>query len=233
MKFWHLVLIFLLFLNIKALANETDLNEFEQEYSAYEVNDPLSGYNKMMTKFNIALYDYGFRPVLKGYNAITPEFVRTGVRNFFDNLLSPLRFIGNVFQFKFREAGDEFKRFTANTILGFGGFRDVASLMGIQKHPADVGTILAHWGVGSGFHIVLPVLGPSNLRDTLSLPVDWFLQPTAYIDPVWLRVSTSAYGFSNEFSFRIKELDEIYHNTPNVYPFLRDAYEQRRIQLSK
>lgn len=233
MKKWHLVLIFSLFVNIEALSNEQGLDEFEQEYSGYSVSDPLSGYNKIMTGFNVALYDYGFRPILKGYNIATPEFVRVGVRNFFDNLLSPLRFVGNVFQFKFSEAGDEFKRFLANTILGFGGVRDVASIMGIQKHPADVGLILAHWGVGGGFHIVLPVLGPSNLRDTLSLPADWFLQPTAYIDPTWLRITLSAYAFGNEVSFRTRELDEIYHNTPNLYPFLRDAYEQRRIELSK
>ena len=87
--------------------------------------------------------------------------------------------------------------------------------------------------MGSGFHIVLPVLGPSNLRDALALPVDWFLQPTAYIDPTWLEIVVSAYGFGNELSFRLDELDEIYYNTPNVYPFLRDAYEQRRIELSK
>ena len=133
MKIWHLILVFLLFLNIEVCADEVSLDEFEQEYSSYEVNDPISGYNKIMTNFNIALYDYGFRPILKGYNAITPEFFRTGVRNFFDNLLAPLRFIGNVFQFKFNEAGDEFKRFVANTILGFGGVRDVASVMGIQN----------------------------------------------------------------------------------------------------
>lgn len=233
MKSWRLLLAFFIFLNVVSFADETNLDEFEEEYSSYKVNDPISGYNKMMTSFNIALYDYGFKPILKGYNAITPEFFRTGVRNFFDNLLAPLRFIGNVFQFKFREAGDEFKRFLANTTLGFGGVRDVASVMGIQKHPADIGIVLAHWGVGSGFHIVLPVLGPSNLRDTLSLPVDWFLQPTAYIDPTWLEIAVSAYGFGNELSFRLDELDEFYHNTPNVYPFLRDAYEQRRIELSK
>ncbi len=175
MKVWRLILVFLIFLNLKALADDPALAEFEQEYSSYEVSDPVSGYNKIMTAFNLALYDYGLRPILKGYNFITPQFFREGVRNFFDNLLSPLRFIGNVLQFKFTAAGDEFKRFLANTTLGLGGIRDVATAMGIQKHPADLGTVLAHWGVGSGFHLVLPVLGPSNLRDVLTLPVDWFI----------------------------------------------------------
>ncbi|EAJ1396829.1 VacJ family lipoprotein [Campylobacter coli] len=223
----------LLFSTIFAFANELDLNDFEEEYQSYKVNDPLYGYNKAMTSFNVALYDYSLRPILKGYNAITPEFIRTGVRNFFDNLFAPLRFVGNVLQFKFEEAGEEFKRFSANTIMGFGGIMDPASKMGLKKHPADLGTVLAHWGVGSGFHIVLPILGPGNLRDTLTLPATWYASPTAYIDPTWASIAISAYGFGNELSFRLDEIDEIYYNTPNLYPFIRDAYEQRRNELSK
>ncbi len=223
----------LLFSTIFAFANELDLNDFEEEYQSYKVNDPLYGYNKAMTSFNVALYDYSLRPILKGYNAITPEFIRTGVRNFFDNLFAPLRVVGNVLQFKFEEAGEEFKRFSANTIMGFGGIMDPASKMGLKKHPADLGTVLAHWGVGRGFHIVLPILGPSNLRDTLTLPANWYASPTAYIDPTWASIAISAYGFGNELSFRLDEIDEIYYNTPNLYPFIRDAYEQRRNELSK
>ncbi|HEB7596732.1 TPA: VacJ family lipoprotein [Campylobacter coli] len=223
----------LLFSTIFAFANELDLNDFEEEYQSYKVNDPLYGYNKAMTSFNVALYNYSLRPILKGYNAITPEFICTGVRNFFDNLFAPLRFVGNVLQFKFEEAGEEFKRFSANTIMGFGGIMDPASKMGLKKHPADLGTVLAHWGVGSGFHIVLPILGPSNLRDTLTLPATWYASPTAYIDPTWASIAISAYGFGNELSFRLDEIDEIYYNTPNLYPFIRDAYEQRRNELSK
>ncbi len=233
MKIWRFVLVFFIFFNALVLAEEPNLDEFEEEYSSFEVNDPISGYNKIMTSFNIALYDYGINPLLRGYNFVTPQFFREGVRNFFDNLLSPLRFLGNVLQFKFEQAGDEFKRFLANTLLGFGGVRDVASIMGIEKHRADMGTVLAHWGVGGGFHIVLPVLGPSNLRDTLALPIDWLLQPTAYLDDFWFKVAISAYAIGNDLSFNLDELDEIYHNTPNVYPFIRDAYEQRRIELSK
>lgn len=216
-----------------SFAKEPSLNDFEQEYKSYEVNDPLLNYNKAMTNFNVALYDYGLRPILKGYNAITPEFIRIGVRNFFDNLFSPLRFLSNVLQFKFQEAGEEFKRFSANTIMGFGGLMDLASKMGLKKHPADLGTVLAHWGVGSGFHIVLPVLGPSNLRDALTLPTTWYANPAAYINPTWKNIAINTYGFGNEFSFKLNEIDEVYHNTPNLYPFLRDAYEQRRNELSK
>lgn len=207
--------------------------DFEQEYQKYEVNDPLSGYNKIMTGFNVALYSYALNPLLKGYNAITPEFFRTGARNFFDNLLGPLRFVGNVLQFKFHYAGEELQRFLANTIIGFGGLMDPASKMNLTKHPADLGLVLAHWGVGGGFHIVLPILGPSNLRDTLALPALWYASPSSYLEPAWVSVTVGAYSFANELSLRLDELDELYFNTPNLYPFLRDAYEQRREELSK
>ncbi len=93
----------LIFFAVFAFAKEQNLDDFEQEYQNYQVNDPLSGYNKAMTSFNVALYDYGLRPVLKGYNTITPEFIRLGVRNFFDNLLAPLRFVGNILQFKLKK----------------------------------------------------------------------------------------------------------------------------------
>lgn len=229
----QLFLKFFLLLCVTSFLSAQDLNDFEEEYQSYKVNDPLSGYNKAMTSFNVTLYDYGFRPILKGYNAITPEFIRLGVKNFFDNLFAPLRFVGNILQFKFEKAGEEFKRFSANTIMGFGGIMDPASKMGLKKHPADLGTVLAHWGVGGGFHIVLPVLGSSNLRDMLTLPATWCAVPTAYIDPTWASMAINTYGFANELSFKLNEIDEIYYNTPNLYPFLRDAYEQRRNELSK
>ncbi|MBK1972253.1 MlaA family lipoprotein [Campylobacter sp. TTU_617] len=214
-----------------SFANE--ISEFEDEFSQYKVNDPLSGYNKVMTRFNVFLYDYGFRPTLMAYTKITPKAFRVGVRNFFDNLAFPLRFINNALQFKFEQAGEETKRFIANTILGFGGIMNTGDALHLKKHPADFGSTLAHWGIGGGFHLVLPILGPSNLRDTLSLPVDWFLYPSAYINPDWASFAISSYAYGNEISFKIDEIDEIYHNTPNLYPFLRDAYEQRRIEISK
>ena len=230
MKIRILSFLFMFFANFIFAEN---LEEFENEYKEFKVNDPLYSYNKAMTSFNVALYDYGFNPVLKAYNSVTPSLLRVGVRNFFDNLLSPLRFFGNLLQFKFKNANDEFKRFLANSILGFGGVFDPASKMGFQKHYADLGTALAHWGVGSGFHLVLPVFGPSNLRDTLSLPAAWYSNPISYIEPTWASVSISAYGFANELSFRLDELDELYHSNVDLYLFLRDAYEQRRIELSK
>lgn len=217
-----------------------DFDEFEAEFDTLKVSDPLSGYNKIMTHFNVALYTYALRPIAKGYEFIMPEFARVGIKNFFSYIAMPIRFAGNVLQFKFKEAGTELKRFGVNTIFGFFGLIDAASKGGIPIHHADFGLVLAHWGVGGGFHFVLPILGPSNLRDTLSIPVNWYASPITYITTYdtsawinWLSVGITSFGIINSVSFETQTLDTIYNNTPNLYPFLRDAYEKRRMEMAK
>lgn len=231
--------IILLFLCIVVYGDE-NFEDFEAEFESFKVNDPLEGYNKIMTSFNVGLYTYILRPVAKGYEFIVPEFARVGIKNFFSYIAMPIRFGGNLLQFKFKEAGTELKRFGVNTIFGFFGLIDAASKGGIPLHHADFGLVLAHWGVGGGFHFVLPVLGPSNLRDTLSIPVNWYASPITYVATYdssawinWLSVGITSFGIINSVSFETKTLDAIYNNTPNLYPFLRDAYEKRRMDMAK
>lgn len=215
-------------------------DEFEAEFESFKVNDPLSGYNKMMTRFNVALYTYALRPIAKGYEFVMPEFARLGIKNFASYINMPIRFLGNVLQLKFKEAGTELKRFGVNTIFGFFGLIDAASKAQIPLHHADFGLVLAHWGVGGGFHFVLPVLGPSNLRDTLSIPVNWYASPITYAATYdssawinWLSVGITSFVMINEASLSTPTLDEIFYKTPNLYPFLRDAYEKRRMEMAK
>ena len=216
-----------------------NFDDFEAEFESFKVNDPLSGYNKMMTSFNVGLYTYFMRPIARGYDFIVPDFLQTALKNLFTYISMPIRFVGNALQFKFKEAGTELKRFGVNTIFGFFGLIDAASKAGIPLYNADFGLVLAHWGVGGGFHFVLPVLGPSNLRDTLTFPVNLYASPTHYIDMdrktwlSWYGIGLTSLGIINELSLNTKTLDEIYYNTPNLYPFLRDAYEKRRLELSK
>ena len=223
-------------------SNESDFgfDEFEAEFESFKVNDPLSGYNKMMTRFNVALYTYALRPIAKGYEFVMPEFARVGIKNFASYINMPIRFLGNVLQLKFKEAGTELKRFGVNTIFGFFGLIDAASKAQIPLHHADFGLVLAHWGVGGGFHFVLPVLGPSNLRDTLSIPVNWYASPITYAATYdssawinWLSVGITSFVMINEASLNTPTLDEIFYKTPNLYPFLRDAYEKRRMEMAK
>lgn len=223
-------------------SDESDFgfDEFEAEFESFKVNDPLSGYNKMMTRFNVALYTYTLRPIAKGYEFVMPEFARVGIKNFASYINMPIRFLGNVLQLKFKEAGTELKRFGVNTIFGFFGLIDAASKAQIPLHHADFGLVLAHWGVGGGFHFVLPVLGPSNLRDTLSIPVNWYASPITYAATYdssawinWLSVGITSFVMINEASLNTLTLDEIFYKTPNLYPFLRDAYEKRRMEMAK
>lgn len=228
--------------NDEISSDESDFgfDEFEAEFESFKVNDPLSGYNKMMTRFNVALYTYALRPIAKGYEFVMPEFARLGIKNFASYINMPIRFLGNVLQLKFKEAGTELKRFGVNTIFGFFGLIDAASKAQIPLHHADFGLVLAHWGVGGGFHFVLPVLGPSNLRDTLSIPVNWYASPITYAATYdssawinWLSVGITSFVMINEASLNTPTLDEIFYKTPNLYPFLRDAYEKRRMEMAK
>lgn len=228
--------------NDEISSDESDFgfDEFEAEFESFKVNDPLSGYNKMMTRFNVALYTYALRPIAKGYEFVMPEFARVGIKNFASYINMPIRFLGNVLQLKFKEAGTELKRFGVNTIFGFFGLIDAASKAQIPLHHADFGLVLAHWGVGGGFHFVLPVLGPSNLRDTLSIPVNWYASPITYAATYdssawinWLSVGITSFVMINEVSLNTPTLDEIFYKTPNLYPFLRDAYEKRRMEMAK
>ncbi len=127
--------------------------------------DPFEGFNRSMYKFNDALDRAVMQPVARGYVAITPEPVNKGVTNFFSNLGDVWVTANDVFQFKFKQAVSDAWRFVINSTLGIYGIFDVASVLGLEKHNEDLGQTLGYWGVGPGPYLVLPVLGPSTLRD--------------------------------------------------------------------
>ena len=113
-------------------------SEFDDEFAQpNEIFDPLGGYNRMMTGFNDFIYTKAIHPAIKGYNYVVPEPARTAAGNFFDNLLYPVRFVNNLLQLKFSEAGEETLRFLANTIIGFGGLTDGAKYYNLQRHDED------------------------------------------------------------------------------------------------
>ncbi|MDP7622381.1 MAG: VacJ family lipoprotein, partial [SAR324 cluster bacterium] len=162
------------------IEDEEEFDEFEEEFgsSGEEVFDPLSGYNGVMTEFNDGFYVYFVDPVARGYRWVLPYAARSGVKNFFHNLLFPLRFVNNALQLKIKNAGEEFLRFSINSTIGILGFWDPAKdLFGLEAHEEDFGQTLGYYGVGGGFHVVLPFLGPSNLRDMFSLYPDMQMDP--------------------------------------------------------
>ncbi|AJC85198.1 VacJ family lipoprotein [Campylobacter peloridis] len=218
-----------LFFNVLFAVNELD---FEQEFQQKEIQDSFYTYNKAMSKFNYDLYTYFLRPIVISYKSITPSFVRSGIKNVFDTTRSPARILNHLLTFEFKKAGEEFGRFCINVIFGF-GLLDSASKTHLKSYEADFGTTLGKWGVGSGSHLVLPFLGPSNIRDTLALPVNWFMVPEGYIENFWLGASINVALKVNDLSFEYEKLDDIYQNSVDYYTFIRDAYEQRRWDLIK
>ena len=206
--------------------------EFEDEFndtSEDEVFDPLSGYNRLMTSVNDTIYEWILIPTAKGYRWVVPEPPRRAIDRFFNNLNFPVRFVNNVLQLKFENAGEEFLRFGVNTTIGLLGFTDPAKhWFDLEAHPEDFGQTLGHYGVGGGFHIVLPLLGPSNLRDAISLVPDMYLDPIGQIEDNEVALGVRALKTVNTFSLRVDEYESLRKDAIDLYPFLRDIYEKNR-----
>ena len=134
--------------------------------------DPLESYNRSMTNFNEHVDAMVLKPVAIAYKDVTPAPVRTGVSNFFANLGDVWSFVNNVLQLRGEAAASTFMRVNVNTLMGIGGVLDIASELGIDRYKQDFGLTLGYWGMGTGPYLVLPILGPSTVRDTLALPVD-------------------------------------------------------------
>lgn len=149
------------------------------DYAVVEISDPLEPVNRAIFKFNDGLYDYVLRPVSKGYTTVVPEPARDGIRNFFDNLRFPIRFVNSALQGKFRRAGLETGKFAVNTVAGLGGLirisDDVPALANIPRE--DTGQTFGVWRIGKGPYLVLPVFGPGTVRDTVGFAGDYYLNP--------------------------------------------------------
>lgn len=212
--------------------SEDFFENFEEEFgdpSAREPFDPLSGYNRVMTTFNDRFYFWLVKPVAKGYKFIVPEGGRRSINRFFTNLLFPVRFVNNTLQLKFKGAGTELGRFCINSTVGILGLFDPAEeWLKLEAYPEDFGQTLGYYGVGGGFHIVLPILGPSNLRDSLSLIPDYFLEPVSLITPDLDELAVKSYDKLNYASLHIGEYESLKKDAVDLYPFLRDTYEQSR-----
>ena len=192
-------------------------------------NDPLETMNRGIYKFNDTLDRAALKPVAKGYRAITPNWFRSGVGNFFANLTYPTTIINEFLQGKpilgLRDTG----RFMLNTTLGVGGLFDVATPVGLQANDEDFGQTLAVWGVGAGPYLTLPLFGPSSLRDAPSRAFDYFTQPLTYIDTIPWEAEWGARGLDVIHSrSELLPLDGTLQRAFDPYVFVRDAWVQQR-----
>jgi phospholipid-binding lipoprotein MlaA len=214
--------------------DEFDLEAEFEAASTETIIDPLSGYNRLMTQVNDRFYFWLIKPVSQGYRLLTPEPARLGVGRFFRNLLMPVRFANNLLQMKPKRAGIELTRFVLNSTVGLLGFADpAANSFDLQAYPEDFGQTLGYYGVGAGFHIVLPFLGPSNLRDTIGIIPDYLLSPVSYIDNVEVELIVYVYRQVNYTSLHIGEYESLKKDAIDLYTFFRDGYEQRRVNQIK
>jgi len=209
--------------------NEFDLLEEEYVEQRVEVADPLEPFNRLMFGVNDALYFWIVKPVVGTYKAVVPEPARTGVRNFFQNLTTPVRYVNCLLQGKGDGADTELRRFLVNTtegILGFGDpARDKYELQAVQE---DLGQTLAVHGIDQGFYIVWPFFGPSNVRDSLGMVGDMFLNPVRYVEPTETSIYISAGKGINEGSFHIGEYEDFKSAALEPYIAMREAYIQYR-----
>jgi phospholipid-binding lipoprotein MlaA len=138
--------------------------------------DPWEGFNRSMYRFNYRFDKYVFLPAVRGYQAVMPDFAEQGVHNFFTNFRQITTLMNSILQFDGVKALDTTSRLLVNTTIGILGLFDVATPMGIPYHQEDFGQTLGVWGVGSGPYLVLPILGPSSVRDGVGLGVDWYVR---------------------------------------------------------
>ena len=216
-------------------------DEFDDEFENEEENiiDPLSGYNSVMTTFNDAVIIYALNPVAEAYGYIIPEPLRIGVSNAIKNINFPVRFVNNILQGKFQNSSDELERFIINSTIGIAGLMDpAAKYKNIPAHREDFGQTLGYYGVGPGFHIVLPFLGPSNVRDSIGIIADGYVSPLINVkdivsykipDNLAQTIGITTLYFVNRTSLNLGEYESIKKDAIDLYPFLRDIYEQKRV----
>ncbi|MCJ7539619.1 MAG: VacJ family lipoprotein [Desulfobacterales bacterium] len=231
----------------KLLVTEPNGDDFEdgfsdEEFDIKKVNDPLRGYNRFMTKFNDKFFIYLLDPVARAYKAVVHEEIRSSIGNFSHNLIFSIRVVNNLLQLKFKNALEETARFSINSTIGLLGLFDPAKkYFNLEPHEEDFGQTLGHYGLGSGFHIVLPFLGPSNLRDMLSLFPDSYISPFYYFSERCYNLLPNSYASSlsvmadqvNKESLQTGEYETIKKDAVDLYPYLRDIYEQYRDRLIK
>jgi phospholipid-binding lipoprotein MlaA len=192
--------------------------------------DPWQGFNRTIYKFNDGLDRALLKPAAKGYTAIAPDFVETGVSNFFDNLDEISIAVNNLLQGKVSNSFSDVGRFAINSTIGILGLFDVASSMGLTKHDEDFGQTLGVWGMDTGPYIMWPIFGPSTLRDSPSLVVDKvLLNPLTYVEiKTGERIailSLNLVSVRAELLSLEETVDEI---STDKYTFIREAYLDRR-----
>jgi phospholipid-binding lipoprotein MlaA len=190
--------------------------------------DPWEQWNRKVFNFNEDLDRTVLQPVAVAYTDVVPQPIRVGVANFYNNFADAWSAINNLLQGKIEAAFEDGTRVGTNTVFGLFGILDVASEMGLDHHYQDFGETLARYGVGPGAYMVLPVLGPSTVRDTAALPVNWKGAPPAFFSDTGTQIGLTVLQIVNTRSSLLGATRVIDDIALDKYTFIRDAYLQRR-----
>ena len=189
--------------------------------------DPYESWNRKVYSFNKTIDVAIAKPLTTGYKAVTPDIVETGVSNVFSNLGDVPNFLNNLLQGKAKDSLSDLTRFVVNSTLGIAGLWDPASSMGLNKHDEDFGQTLAVWGVSDGPYMMLPILGPSTLRDTVAYPVNSEMDLLDQVDHIPTRNQIKVLSLVDQRSQLIK-LESQLESASDEYLFVRDVWLQNR-----
>ena len=211
------------------ISDDFALLDEELAEEKFKVADPLEPVNRIMFCVNDRLYFWVAKPVLQVYKGVIPEPARVGIRNFFNNASTPVRFANCLLQGKNDAANTELRRFVINTTAGILGFGDPAlDQYGLIPVREDLGQTLAVYGLGDGFYIVWPLFGPSTPRDTIGMIGDQFLNPFRYVDPQEVSIGISVVRATNAGSFQIGTYEDFKAEAFEPYVAMRESYIQYR-----
>lgn len=192
--------------------------------------DPWERLNRTTFAFNNHFDHAVALPVARAYQKVTPQFVRVGVGNFFDNLDYPIVIVNDLLQAQLKDFFSDTARLVLNTTLGLGGFFDPASSAGLDKNTRDFGQTLGKWGIGTGPYLVLPLFGPSDVRDAFGRVGDGYAVPQTYVLSFWPAVGVWVAGAINT-RYQLLPQQSLIESTFDPYAFERSAYLQRRQYL--
>ncbi len=190
--------------------------------------DPFEKFNRAVFSFNDAVDRTALKPAATAYKNVTPDFVQTGVNNFFGNLSDLWSSVNNFAQLKGQDGLNDFTRFAVNSTLGLAGVLDIATPAGLRKHNEDLGQTLGYWGVPPGPYLMLPLLGPSTVRDTAVLPGDWWGDAWTHVNDVPWRNSGIVLRAVDQRASVLDASNLLEDAALDRYEFIRDGYLQRR-----
>ena len=193
--------------------------------------DPLEGMNRGIYRFNETVDEWVARPLARTYRELLHAEIRMRVRNFFSNLADPFIGVNNMLQGKFADGASDWARFAFNSTLGLLGLHDVASDMGYDKHNEDFGQTFGWWGAGPGPYLILPVLGPSTVRDGAGTAVDWYTDPLNLVESNRVHYTLVGVRLTQQRADLLDASRLLEEAALDRYVFLRDAYFQRRRSL--